>query len=313
MSQRNNQNTLAKYFDDIPPLEELAREMKFLLLYQNFVMTGSKILPVNVIEVGGYHVSKAKPLYGDTLIYQDMACCCKSEKTNKIAVSCLGRCDLPKHRCLDREDIRPGPVPKNMGWLYTARDAPEHQLRCGWRPGHISCSVLRRIEQHNCMKCGECNPCASVCSKPPCFKSCCMPPKCVTVCPSTTCCKGPPCCQPLIRVIRHNGQYSIVTKPSEITNHPSGPYPLKYVLNTDFDDIKSDDKAKFSVEAKFNDYHFDYTSSQSSFVLDFSPPEPKCYKPCPKRSSVCLTCQQAPAAPAPASSASPPASRKNSK
>ncbi|XP_030022617.1 uncharacterized protein LOC115441840 [Manduca sexta] len=220
-----------------------------------------------------------------------MACCCKPGKSNKSASSCLGRCDLPKHRCLVKEDIKPGPVPKHMGWLYTARDAPEHQLRCGWRPGHISCPVLRKIEQHNCFKAGECARCPSTCSRPSCSKPCCAPPKCFTICPSSTsCCKPPVCGQPLIRIIRHAGQYSICTKPSNMTNAPSGPFPLKYVLNTD-DDDSSAANAKFSVEAKFNDYHFDYTSSQTSFVLDFSPPEPKCYKPCPKKSILCMSCQ----------------------
>lgn len=54
--------TLSKYYDNIPPLEELAREMKFLLLYQHTMLTGPRLLPANVIEVGGYHVPKTKPL-----------------------------------------------------------------------------------------------------------------------------------------------------------------------------------------------------------------------------------------------------------
>ncbi|XP_047028544.1 uncharacterized protein LOC124636482 [Helicoverpa zea] len=225
-----------------------------------------------------------------------MACCCKTAgRSNKSSASCLGRCDLPKHRCLDREEIKPGPVPKHMGWLYTARDAPEHQLRCGWRPGHISCPVLRKIEAHNCVK-SVCTPCPSICSRPPCVKPCCLPPKCVTVCPSSpSCCKPPPCGQALIRIIRHAGNYSICTKPSNISNAPSGPYPLKYVLNIDDEEpvpgAPPSPAPKYSVEAKFNDYHFDYTSSQSSFVLDFTPPEQKCYKPCPKRSIVCMMCK----------------------
>lgn len=159
-------------------------------------------------------------------------------------------------------------------------------MRCGWRPGHISCPVLKRIEQHNCMKASDCTPCPSAtCSKP-----CCSPPKCLAACPSAiSCCKQPPCTQPLIRIIRHGGQYTICTKPSNVSNAPSGPYPLKYVLNTDGDDMSSTN-VKYSVEAKFNDYHFDYTSSQTSFVLDFSPPEQKCYKPCPKKSVMCLPC-----------------------
>ncbi|XP_050344523.1 UDP-glycosyltransferase UGT5-like [Nymphalis io] len=60
--QRVDQNTLAQYFDDIPPLEELGRNMKFLLIYTNSLLTGSKLLPSNVIEVGGFHVAEPKPL-----------------------------------------------------------------------------------------------------------------------------------------------------------------------------------------------------------------------------------------------------------
>ncbi|XP_059045118.1 uncharacterized protein LOC131840922 [Achroia grisella] len=64
-AQRNNQIALSKYFDDIPPLEDLAREIKYLLLGHHFVLTGSRLFPSNVIEVGGYHVPKAKPLPQD--------------------------------------------------------------------------------------------------------------------------------------------------------------------------------------------------------------------------------------------------------
>lgn len=67
-TQRNDQNTLAQYFDDIPPLEDLARDVKFLLLYHNFVLTGSRLFPSNVIEVGGFHVTESKPLTGVSII-----------------------------------------------------------------------------------------------------------------------------------------------------------------------------------------------------------------------------------------------------
>ncbi|CAK1582730.1 unnamed protein product [Parnassius mnemosyne] len=62
LGQRVEQNTLAQYFDDIPPLEELGRNIKFQLLYTNFVHFGSNIFPPNVIEVGGYHVASPKQL-----------------------------------------------------------------------------------------------------------------------------------------------------------------------------------------------------------------------------------------------------------
>ncbi|XP_045486821.1 UDP-glycosyltransferase UGT5-like [Pieris rapae] len=56
---------IADFFDDVPPIEELSRKIKFLLLYQNFVVSGTQILPSNVIEVGGFHVAKAKRLPTD--------------------------------------------------------------------------------------------------------------------------------------------------------------------------------------------------------------------------------------------------------
>lgn len=60
--QRVDENTLAKYFDNVPPLEELGREIKFMLLYQHAVLAGSNMFPKNIKEVGGYHVAKPKEL-----------------------------------------------------------------------------------------------------------------------------------------------------------------------------------------------------------------------------------------------------------
>ncbi|XP_041981119.1 UDP-glycosyltransferase UGT5-like [Aricia agestis] len=64
-SQRPNEKTLAKYIEGIPPLEELATNIKFQLLYTNFVLFRSSLYPSNVIQVNGYHVKKAKPLPED--------------------------------------------------------------------------------------------------------------------------------------------------------------------------------------------------------------------------------------------------------
>lgn len=64
LTQRLEHQILSEYFEDLPSLEELARDIKFLLLYNNFISTGSNIFPSNIIEVGGYHVAKAKPLKG---------------------------------------------------------------------------------------------------------------------------------------------------------------------------------------------------------------------------------------------------------
>lgn len=60
--QRADQKILAEYFKDVPPLEELARETKFVLLNHYFPLTGSRLFPVNVIEVGGVHIAKPKLL-----------------------------------------------------------------------------------------------------------------------------------------------------------------------------------------------------------------------------------------------------------
>ncbi|KAL0829204.1 hypothetical protein ABMA28_004040 [Loxostege sticticalis] len=65
VTQRADQNMLAQYYNDIPPLEELGRDIKFLLLNHHFVLTGSSLFPANVIEVGGFHIAKANPLSGD--------------------------------------------------------------------------------------------------------------------------------------------------------------------------------------------------------------------------------------------------------
>ncbi|XP_063365012.1 UDP-glycosyltransferase UGT5-like isoform X2 [Cydia amplana] len=71
--QRTDQNTLAEYFDDVPPLEDLARDMKFLLLYKNPILFGSSLIPENVKEVNGYHVATPKPLSGDLKKFIDEA------------------------------------------------------------------------------------------------------------------------------------------------------------------------------------------------------------------------------------------------
>ncbi|KAM3961543.1 UDP-glycosyltransferase UGT5-like [Aphomia sociella] len=63
--QKIDEQTLLQYFDDVPPLEELSRDIKLLLVYQNFAMMGTHIFPTNVIEIGGLHVPEAKPLSDD--------------------------------------------------------------------------------------------------------------------------------------------------------------------------------------------------------------------------------------------------------
>ncbi|KPJ20034.1 UDP-glucuronosyltransferase 2B15 [Papilio machaon] len=67
LTQRYEYKIISKYVNNMPPLEELGRNIKFLLLYNNMMLTGSNILPANVIEVGGYHVAKPQPLRDDLL------------------------------------------------------------------------------------------------------------------------------------------------------------------------------------------------------------------------------------------------------
>ncbi|XP_060804234.1 UDP-glycosyltransferase UGT5-like [Amyelois transitella] len=63
--QRIDQKTIEEYIGAVPPLEELAREIKVTLVYQSLGLTGSHLLPSNLIEVGGYHVAEPKPLQED--------------------------------------------------------------------------------------------------------------------------------------------------------------------------------------------------------------------------------------------------------
>lgn len=61
-SQRVDEETLKNYFKNTPPLEELAKQIKVLLWYMHFSLTGSRLLPPLIQEVNGYHVAKPKPL-----------------------------------------------------------------------------------------------------------------------------------------------------------------------------------------------------------------------------------------------------------
>ncbi|KAG7302056.1 hypothetical protein JYU34_013510 [Plutella xylostella] len=62
ISQRNERSMLLSHFTEVPDLEELGRDIKLNLVYHNPVLTGSRLFPANIKEVGGYHVAKPKPL-----------------------------------------------------------------------------------------------------------------------------------------------------------------------------------------------------------------------------------------------------------
>ncbi|GBP49195.1 hypothetical protein EVAR_46213_1 [Eumeta japonica] len=74
---------------------------------------------------------------------------------------CIGPCNVPKHQCFDYEEVKPGPIPKNVGWLYTAKTSPKHQLKCGWRPGFIADGVMKKVNKHNCYKPRQISYCTS--------------------------------------------------------------------------------------------------------------------------------------------------------
>lgn len=63
--QRVNDNIIAQYLEDVPPLEELAREIKIFLLYSHPILFGPNLFSSNIIEVHGYHVAKPKELPAD--------------------------------------------------------------------------------------------------------------------------------------------------------------------------------------------------------------------------------------------------------
>lgn len=48
--------------DGIPDVGELVKKTSLLMVNQHFSMAGSKPLPASVIEIGGIHIGKAKPL-----------------------------------------------------------------------------------------------------------------------------------------------------------------------------------------------------------------------------------------------------------
>ncbi|KAL0878881.1 hypothetical protein ABMA27_003892 [Loxostege sticticalis] len=63
----SDESTLRQYFDDLPSLDELTKNMKLMLLYTHYSLSGPQLLPPNVVEVNGFHVAKPKPLPADLL------------------------------------------------------------------------------------------------------------------------------------------------------------------------------------------------------------------------------------------------------
>ncbi|XP_072933726.1 UDP-glucosyltransferase 2-like [Epargyreus clarus] len=115
-AQKVDQETLGKYFD-IPPLEQLSREVKFLLLNHNFVLTGSRLLPSNVIEVGGYHVAPPKPLPADIQKYVE------ESKNGVIYISfgtLLNEASLPEYKMKAILDAL-AELPQRVVWKWNGQ------------------------------------------------------------------------------------------------------------------------------------------------------------------------------------------------
>ena len=62
-----------KFGRDVPSVGELAKETNLMFVNQHFSLSGSKPLPPSVVELGGIHIQKAKPLDVDLQKFLDNA------------------------------------------------------------------------------------------------------------------------------------------------------------------------------------------------------------------------------------------------
>lgn len=53
---------LKRRFGEIPPLKELVKKTSLIFVNQHFSLSLAKPLPPSVVEVGGIHIKKPKPL-----------------------------------------------------------------------------------------------------------------------------------------------------------------------------------------------------------------------------------------------------------
>nr|XP_021201480.2 UDP-glucosyltransferase 2 [Helicoverpa armigera]WRX06237.1 UGT43A1 [Helicoverpa armigera] len=56
--QKQNQEIVNAVYPDIPPLEELGKNVSLILINQYFPLTGSRLQGSNVVEVGGMHIKE---------------------------------------------------------------------------------------------------------------------------------------------------------------------------------------------------------------------------------------------------------------
>lgn len=62
-----------KFGHDVPSVGELAKETSLFLVNQHFSLSGVKPLPPSVIDIGGIHIQKAKPLDAELQKFLDNA------------------------------------------------------------------------------------------------------------------------------------------------------------------------------------------------------------------------------------------------
>lgn len=59
---RDNEENRKRFGDDIPSVSEIGKKISFTLVNQHYSYTGAKPLSNQLIEVGGIHIKKPKPI-----------------------------------------------------------------------------------------------------------------------------------------------------------------------------------------------------------------------------------------------------------
>ncbi|XP_041981120.1 UDP-glycosyltransferase UGT5-like isoform X1 [Aricia agestis] len=132
-----DEQTVKSYFDDVPSLSELARNVKIILMNTYWMLFDFNLLPPNVIEIGGFHVSGNISLPNKLLqfieesehgvIYVSFGSIIKSsvsdsDKIEKI-VGALSK--LPQRIIWKWEDHKP---PGNLDKIYVSKWLPQKDI-----------------------------------------------------------------------------------------------------------------------------------------------------------------------------------------
>ncbi|KAB0804986.1 hypothetical protein PPYR_01956 [Photinus pyralis] len=73
VNEKVQQELLTKYFPNAPPLQTLIDNVSLVLLNSHFAIEGARPYVPNMIEIGGFHVEKPKPLSADLKKFLDDA------------------------------------------------------------------------------------------------------------------------------------------------------------------------------------------------------------------------------------------------